>query len=100
MILQSARTKPPNPLTEAELIEIMDRHGVGTDSTIVSAHVPIFSFVVCIHRRLSPVSLRCWTGSELGLTEQNSWQYPEQMKMMQRWINLWTGREGEVSKRF
>jgi DNA topoisomerase-3 len=34
--LQDGRTVPPRLLTEAELISLMDRNGIGTDATIAS----------------------------------------------------------------
>ncbi len=66
-MLQSGRTQPPNLLTEAELIETMDRHGVGTDATIVSSptpvHVIVYILLACspclliLHNLLSWISL-------------------------------------------
>ena len=33
-LMKEGRTTPPQPLTEAELIALMDRNGIGTDATI------------------------------------------------------------------
>ena len=34
LLLKDGRTAPPQPITEAELIALMDRNGIGTDATI------------------------------------------------------------------
>ena len=34
VLLNSGKTSPPSPLTETELIALMDRNGIGTDATI------------------------------------------------------------------
>lgn len=34
LILKEGRTAPPQPISEAELITLMDRNGIGTDATI------------------------------------------------------------------
>ncbi|CAB9506981.1 topoisomerase 3-alpha [Seminavis robusta] len=38
LTMKEGETTPPQPLTEAELIALMDRHGIGTDATI-AAHI-------------------------------------------------------------
>jgi DNA topoisomerase-3 len=34
LTMKESRTTPPSPLSEVELISLMDRHGIGTDATI------------------------------------------------------------------
>lgn len=34
LTMKEGRTTPPSPLSEVELISLMDRHGIGTDATI------------------------------------------------------------------
>ena len=34
MMLEEGKTKPPNLLSESELISLMDKNGIGTDATI------------------------------------------------------------------
>lgn len=34
LLLTESKTNPPELLTEAELIDLMDKHGIGTDATI------------------------------------------------------------------
>jgi DNA topoisomerase-3 len=34
LVLKDGRTTPPQPISEVELITLMDRNGIGTDATI------------------------------------------------------------------
>lgn len=34
LLMKTSQTTPPQPITEVELISMMDRHGIGTDATI------------------------------------------------------------------
>ncbi|MEM0441955.1 MAG: type IA DNA topoisomerase [Candidatus Nitrosocaldus sp.] len=57
--LVKARTKPPSRLSEAELLEVMERHGIGTDAT--RAEFPSLllkrGYVIKSHNRFRPTSL-------------------------------------------
>ncbi|MEM3915736.1 MAG: type IA DNA topoisomerase [Candidatus Nitrosocaldus sp.] len=59
MDLVKAKTKPPSRLGEAELLDIMERHGIGTDAT--RAEFPSLllkrGYVTKVHNRFRPTKL-------------------------------------------
>ncbi|MEO9364715.1 MULTISPECIES: DNA topoisomerase [Candidatus Nitrosocaldus] len=57
--LVKAKTKPPSRLSEAELLEVMERHGIGTDAT--RAEFPSLllkrGYATKVHNRFRPTPL-------------------------------------------
>ncbi len=57
--LIKSKTKPPSRLSEAELLEVMERHGIGTDAT--RAEFPSIllrrGYVTKMHNRFRPTAL-------------------------------------------
>jgi DNA topoisomerase IA len=67
--LHAGRTSPPDYLTEAELIDRMERHGIGTDASI-----PVHINNICERGYVSIQAGRRVVPTELGVTLVRGYQ--------------------------